>query len=112
MDLHKECDDIVHYDHEWNPANLEQKIGRLDRVGSKAELTSKIDIHYPYIAGTQDEKAYNIVMTRKSWFGAVMGEKYEEKWKSSNIDSQVIPLPESMQDLLLMKLNNKSVIKR
>lgn len=105
VDLHKECNDIVHYDHEWNPANLEQKIGRLDRVGSKGEAINKIDIHYPFLAGTQDEKAFNIVMARKSWFGAVMGEKYEDKWKTAE-GSTALVLPELLQHYLVMKLGN------
>lgn len=108
VDLHKECDDIIHYDHEWNPANLEQKIGRLDRVGCKGEKTKKIDIHYPYLEGTQDQKAFNIVMARKSWFGAVMGEKYEDKWKADSEGELSIPLPESFQLKLVMKLGNDS----
>lgn len=103
VDLHTECSDIIHYDHEWNPANLEQKIGRLDRVGSKGERLGQIDIRYPYLVGTQDQKAFNIVMGRKSWFGAVMGERYEDKWKALG-DSNSLPLPESLQEMLVMEL--------
>lgn len=108
VDLHKECDDIIHYDHEWNPANLEQKIGRLDRVGCKGERTNKIDIHYPYILGTQDEKAFRIVMARKSWFGAVMGEKYDDKWQEDGESENTFELPLSLQEKLVMKLGNEA----
>ena len=34
IDLHKECKVVIHYDMEWNPASLEQRVGRVDRIGS------------------------------------------------------------------------------
>ncbi|MBI5508381.1 MAG: SWF/SNF helicase family protein [Deltaproteobacteria bacterium] len=37
LDLHRECSRVVHYDLAWNPAILEQRVGRVDRLGSKTD---------------------------------------------------------------------------
>lgn len=110
VDLHTECRHVVHYDHEWNPAKLEQKNGRVDRVGSKSErLSEKIDISMPFIKHTQDEKAYRVVMARKSWFDTIMGENYEAKWDVDKIDEESHrPLPERIQEELRMELDNEA----
>jgi len=39
IDLHRECAEVIHHDLPWNPARLEQRIGRVDRVGSLAEAS-------------------------------------------------------------------------
>jgi superfamily II DNA or RNA helicase len=110
VDLHTECRHVTHYDHEWNPAVLEQKTGRIDRVGSLADRESKsVWISYPYIKHTQDEKAFRVVMARKSWFGSVMGEKYETKWDSEDESSESIyKLPLEISEALQMKLDNEA----
>ena len=37
IDLHRECRHIIHHDLCWNPATIEQRTGRVDRIGSKVE---------------------------------------------------------------------------
>ena len=37
LDLHRFCRRVIHHDLPWNPAKLEQRTGRVDRVGSLAE---------------------------------------------------------------------------
>ena len=39
IDLQKNCRRVVHHDLLWNPAQIEQRIGRIDRLGS---LTSRL----------------------------------------------------------------------
>ena len=34
LDLHRSCRRVVHHDLPWNPAQLEQRVGRVDRLGS------------------------------------------------------------------------------
>ena len=71
-----------------------------------------IIINYPYIKHTQDEKAFRMVMSRKSWFNTVMGEKYETKWDVDNIDKDsVFELPEKVREDLTMRLGNKAHLK-
>lgn len=79
IDLHKQCRRIVHHDLVWNPAQIEQRIGRIDRLGS---LTSRLratnssatlDVLYPVIEGTIDQRLYRTVKTREKWLEFLLG---------------------------------------
>jgi superfamily II DNA/RNA helicase len=37
VDLHQQYCHVIHHDLDWNPSTLEQRTGRVDRIGSKAE---------------------------------------------------------------------------
>ena len=37
VDLQQDCRHVIHHDLDWNPSTLEQRTGRIDRIGSKAE---------------------------------------------------------------------------
>ena len=83
IDLHRECRHVVHHDLPWNPATLEQRTGRVDRIGSKTErLRNKeaaacsLDIAVPYIAGTYDEHRFRVVHGRTHLFEVTMGSAY------------------------------------
>lgn len=67
IDLHRQCRNVVHFDLAWNPAVLEQRTGRADRIGSKTfrerALSDKgadsfLEIGVPYLAGTYDERMF------------------------------------------------------
>ena len=75
VDLHQDCRYVVHHDLAWNPSTLEQRTGRVDRIGSKAETSQQpVVVYEPYLAGTHDEKMFRVVKDRERWFGVVMGE--------------------------------------
>ena len=75
VDLHQDCRYVVHHDLAWNPSTLEQRPGRVDRIGSKAETSQQpVVVHEPYLAGTHDEKMFRVVKDGERWFGVVMGE--------------------------------------
>ncbi|OOP57189.1 MAG: hypothetical protein AYP45_04805 [Candidatus Brocadia carolinensis] len=74
IDLHLNCRYVIHHDLCWNPSMLEQRTGRVDRIGAKVEKCGKpIHVYYPFISETQDEKMYRVVMDRERWFKVVMG---------------------------------------
>jgi Helicase conserved C-terminal domain len=94
IDLHRHCRHVVHYDLGWNPATLEQRTGRTDRLGSKAlrerslalaaqtasERCAKpgaafpgLDIALPYLAGTYDERVYDRLRSRAQTFEILTG---------------------------------------
>jgi hypothetical protein len=67
------------------PATLEQRTGRIDRIGSKAERLqvtatghneSSLNIAVPYIAGTYDEHRFRVVHGRAQLFEVTMGGEY------------------------------------
>ncbi len=106
VDLHQNCRYIIHHDLCWNPSTLEQRNGRVDRIGCRAEKTNKpIHIYYPYIGETQDEKMYRVVMDRERWFKVVMGEKIKVTAQDTDLLAERIPFPETAAEELCFKLD-------
>jgi hypothetical protein len=82
IDLHRHCRHVIHYDLAWNPAVLEQRTGRTDRIGSKTfrerELAEGIkkpflEIPVPFLAGTYDERMYEELRIRAQMFEVLTG---------------------------------------
>lgn len=94
VDLHLNCRHILHHDLCWNPSTLEQRTGRVDRIGAKSEYAGQpIHVYIPYIAETQDEKMYRVVMDRERWFNVVMGEDYKVDLRTTEKLATRIPFP-------------------
>lgn len=107
VDLHLNCRYIIHHDLCWNPSTLEQRTGRVDRIGAKSEQCGKsIHVYLPYIAETQDEKMYRVVMDRERWFSVVMGEKYKVDARTVEKLAQRIPFPEAAAKDLAFRLES------
>jgi hypothetical protein len=105
VDLHLNCRHVIHHDLCWNPSTLEQRTGRVDRIGAKAERCGKsIYVYLPYIAETQDEKMYRVVMDRERWFKVVMGEKFKVDAGTTDKIAERIPLPEALAEELAFRL--------
>jgi hypothetical protein len=105
VDLHRFCRYVIHHDLDWNPSSLEQRTGRLDRIGAKVEHCGEpIHIYMPYLAETQDEKMYRVVMDRERWFNVVMGEQFKMDARSTEVLAQRIPLPDSIAKALAFRL--------
>lgn len=73
---------LINYDLPWNPMRVEQRIGRLDRIGQKAD---KIQIWNLFHKNTIDERIYTRLMDRIGVFEralggmeAVLGDKISE----------------------------------
>jgi hypothetical protein len=82
IDLHRHCRHVVHYDLAWNPAVLEQRTGRADRIGSKtfrerdrgSDGTGPfLEIGVPFLAGTYDERQYEELRLRSQTFEVLTG---------------------------------------
>jgi SNF2 family DNA or RNA helicase len=87
IDLQKQCRYVIHYDLEWNPAKMEQREGRVDRVGwmerdqsgKVDEQESKfIDVRFMLLKGTYEERIFHTVMLRNQWFQILIGSKRRE----------------------------------
>lgn len=105
VDLHLNCRYILHHDLCWNPSTLEQRTGRVDRIGAKAEQAEQpIHVYLPFIAETQDEKMYRVVMDRERWFNVVMGEDYKVDAKTTEKLAERIAFPESAANELAFQL--------
>lgn len=101
IDLHRHCRHVIHYDLAWNPAVLEQRTGRADRIGSKTFRERTIanghsanghcegghdesghnsngnsiflEIGVPFLAGTYDERMYEELRLRAQTFEVLTG---------------------------------------
>ena len=106
VDLQLNCRHIIHHDLAWNPSNLEQRTGRIDRIGAKAENAGQpIHVYMPYVAETQDEKMYRVVMDRERWFNIVMGGRIVTNASATEEIANQIPLPESAKNALMLDLS-------
>lgn len=106
VDLHLNCRYVIHHDLCWNPSTLEQRSGRVDRIGSKAERVKKsIHLFMPYVAATQDEKMFRVVRDRERWFQIIMGEKYDVDEASTDRQAARVLLPRKVQQELAMRLH-------
>ncbi len=105
VDLHRFCRHVIHHDLCWNPSTLEQRTGRVDRIGAKVEQCGQsIRLYLPYLAETQDEKMYRVVMDRERWFSVVMGERYQVDARSTEKLASRVPVPESLARELAFRL--------
>ncbi len=94
VDLHLNCRFVLHHDLSWNPSDIEQRTGRVDRIECKAEKVMRpVEVYLPFVAETQDEKQFRVVMDRERWFQVLMGEDYRVDDATIEEISQRIPLP-------------------
>jgi hypothetical protein len=105
VDLHQDCRHVIHHDLDWNPSTLEQRTGRIDRIGSKAEAAGRpVVVYEPYVGGTHDEKMFRVVKDRERWFGIVMGEGPGDSEVATERLEARVPLPAALADQLTMDL--------
>jgi hypothetical protein len=110
VDLQMDCRFIVHHDLSWNPSVIEQRTGRVDRIGAKAEKAGKpIYVYLPFVTGTQDEKMFRVVQDRERWFSVVMGEKYQVDEQTTDRLAERVPFPEEAALKLAFDLSLHSV---
>ncbi len=76
--------DLILFDLPINPDVLEQRIGRLDRIGQE----NRIQIHVPYLAGTAQERMFR-------WYN-----------EGLNIFSNISPTAQTLQENFIVPLKN------
>lgn len=106
VDLHWECRTVIHHDLDWNPSSLEQRNGRLDRLGSRSQIIGKpIEIYEPYTTGLQDEKMFRVVSDRGRWFNIVMGDEVNLTEDATEQIATRLPLPAKLAASLTLDLS-------
>ncbi len=97
------CSTIINYDLPWNPMSVEQRIGRLDRIGQKKDIY----VYNLATKGTMEEHVVDLIINKMCCIGLIMGElpiilfnmgldstgttgtnKFEEKLMHAFIDSK------------------------
>lgn len=62
---------LINYDLPWNPMRVEQRIGRIDRIGQKAEKILILNLFYK---DTIDDRIYNRLFKRLDIFTNALGD--------------------------------------
>jgi SNF2 family DNA or RNA helicase len=61
---------LINYDLPWNPMRVEQRIGRIDRIGQEAPTVRILNL---YMEGTIEEDTYDTLKRRIGLFEEVVG---------------------------------------
>ena len=64
------CDTLINYDIPWNPMRIEQRIGRVDRIGQEAPIVRIFTVFYE---GTVEELVYDRCLERIGYFTSTLG---------------------------------------
>ncbi len=64
------CGAVVNYDMPWNPMRVEQRIGRIDRLGQRHAAIRIVNLHYE---GTVETDIYRALRARIGLFQSVVG---------------------------------------
>jgi len=64
------CGALINYDMPWNPMRVEQRIGRIDRLGQQFERVRIVNLHY---ADTVEADVYCSLRDRIGLFQSVVG---------------------------------------
>ncbi len=70
LDL-QEANTVINYDFPYNPQKIEQRIGRVDRIGQAA---SEVEIHNLWVQGSIEEQILNILDHRLGIFQQALGD--------------------------------------
>lgn len=71
IDLHTFSAHLVHFDIEWNPARMEQREGRSDRLGRVR--TELVNVYFVLVRGTYDERMLHQLVARQRWHSVLLG---------------------------------------
>ena len=64
------CGALVNYDMPWNPMRVEQRIGRIDRLGQRHEIVRIVNLHYEE---TVETDVYRALGSRIRGFEGIVG---------------------------------------
>jgi ERCC4-related helicase len=98
IDLHTWCRYLIHHELDPSPVRTVQRNGRLRRVNNWAARSGQsLEISYPSLRGTRDERLVEIMKSRLKQFDLVLGGVREE------VDPEQNPAQESAAEAILAK---------
>ncbi len=98
IDLHTWCRHLIHHELDPSPVRTVQRNGRLRRVNNWAARSGQpLEISYPSLRGTRDERLVEIMKSRLKQFDLVLGGVREE------VDPEQNPAQESAVEAILAK---------
>lgn len=95
------CDAIVNYNLPWNPMKIEQRIGRVDRIGQHSE---KVHIYNLVIRNTVEEKIYRRLLKKIRIFEESLGDLESILLDEENFAKKIQKLE---RDLYIQELSDE-----
>ncbi|MGB8854349.1 MAG: DEAD/DEAH box helicase [Pirellulales bacterium] len=105
VDLQRFCRHMIHHDLAWNPSTIEQRTGRIDRIGCKATNRHPILSFLPYLSGAADERQFRVMRDREQWFQVVMGQEAVADLITAETVDLASPLPKALVESLAFDLS-------
>ena len=96
IDLHRECAEIIHHDMPWNPARLEQRNGRIDRVNSLSKATGRhVRVGVPFLEQGYERFQFERLLSRAQLFQVLLGRlDFDATDVDRDSDADAIPEPD------------------
>ena len=94
------CGVLINYDMPWNPMRVEQRIGRIDRIGQRYD---EVWIYHYFYKGTIEEKIYRRLGERIGFFKQVIGPLQPILLRVEDLLEQLAILPPEEQEARLEK---------
>jgi len=113
LDLQRSCRRVIHHDLPWNPAQLEQRVGRIDRLGGRIHKLrdrspdTKLEILYPLIQQTIDIRIHQVVRQREKWLEFLLGAPPDPQ-EYAEVENPPPPLPPALAERLRIDLRPRS----
>ena len=101
------CGVIINYDMPWNPMRVEQRIGRLDRIG---QVYPTVRIYNFYYDGTVEAKVYKKLRDRIDTFQNIVGNLQPILAKVPTFIEQAVMSADPEEENVLMSDFDKNVL--
>ncbi|GIV28622.1 MAG: hypothetical protein KatS3mg027_2436 [Bacteroidia bacterium] len=88
---------IVHYDTPWNSTRLMQRIGRVNRIGTKADVIYNF-VFYPSVQGDEQIKLNNTALMKIQAFHTAFGEDNQVYSEQEILDEVKLFSKESIRE--------------
>lgn len=121
-DLHSYCKDVFHYGIAWNPSDMEQRTGRIDRIGSycyrmikdkpNIAFEDKIHVFFPYLADTLEVNQVVKVFQAMNQFIETFYDfsRIPDRDHRAAVDTLVGHIPEPIETRLQSKYDHQHFI--
>ena len=104
------ADLLINFDLPWNPAKVEQRIGRIDRIGQKYQEIFVANYAY---AGSAEERVYGRLLSRLTEAGLIVGPQQIALLPVSEADFRALEGPKvPPQELQRIETEAKERLKR
>ncbi len=94
------CGVLINYDMPWNPMRVEQRIGRIDRIGQEHDV---VWIRNYFYEDTVEAKVYRALEDRIDWFEEVVGELQPILYQVEQVIKSVAMTPSAERERRLLE---------